>query len=345
MLISFGLFLVSLLSLVFSLLSVLLRLDLYYKGYFMKLNKFSANCIIVLITIIWGSGFIFTKYCINAGMEGGLINVIRGGIFCLLTVLFFNKKLLKMSKSDIKTGLIAGTINGAAFVLQGLGLSYASASTSAFLTILYIVMVPFVAWLFYKRRPKIQIIPAIIIALIGTIVLTGTSFDGFGFGKGEWLTLGGTVLFALDIAYLGQASKDTSAEIMSFWMGLMQAMCGLVVFLIFETTTLPTIDWSSSILPLLYLGVVGTFMTTVAQVFCQKVTDETSASMIMTLEAVFGSAFSLILGMEAFSYHLLIGGILIFIGVLIALADFARVKAGLTKLSIRFPMGKDKDNL
>ncbi len=292
----------------------------------MKINRFTANIIIVLITIIWGSGFIFTKYCINSGMQGGLINVFRGGIFCLLTVVFFNKKLLKMSKNDIKTGLIAGTINGAAFVLQGLGLSYASASTSAFLTILYIVMVPFVTWMFYKRKPQIQIIPAIIIALVGTIVLTGTSFEGFGFGKGEWLTLGGTVLFALDIAYLGEASKDTSTEVMSFWMGLMQALCGLVVFLALEMKTTTAIDWKVCILPLIYLGVVGTFMTTVAQVVCQKVTDETSASMIMTLEAVFGSAFSLMLGMEVFSLHLLFGGLLIFLGVLIALADFVRIK-------------------
>ncbi len=301
----------------------------------MKLTRFRANIVIVLITIIWGSGFISTKYCINAGMQAGLINLFRGLIFMALTVVFFHKKIFKMNKHEVKVGLIAGTINGAAFVMQAYGLSYASASTSAFLTILYIVMVPFVTWLFYKRKPKLQVIPAIIIAVAGTLILTGTNFKGFGFGKGEWLTLGGTVLFALDIAYLGEASKDAGAEVMSFWMGLMQTFCGLIAFVCIETGTVASIDWSQCILPLIYLGVVGTFMTTVAQVFCQKVTDETSASMIMTLEAVFGTAFSLALGMEAFSYNLLIGGLLIFLGVSIALADFVRLKLNLKKLFIK----------
>lgn len=291
----------------------------------LKLTRTQSSIALLVITIIWGSGFVVTKYCLSLGLTPGLITGVRGGIFMLLTFAVFSKKILKSNVRDTIIGILAGVTNAGAYILQAVSLKSTTPSVSAFLTIMHIVFVPIMALLIYRKKPLLQIYPAIIIALAGTAILTGVSFKNFNMGKGEWLSLGGAASFALSIAIIGNSGRKTEPLIIGFWMGLCQLVISGLYFIFAEKAHLEPVSWTAVILPLAYLGVIGTFVTTNVQVISQKSIDETTAAIIMSMEAVFGSVISLIFGYDKFSWSLLTGGILIFAGVLIAIIKFQKL--------------------
>jgi|AGTN01.2.fsa_nt_gi EamA-like transporter family. len=289
-----------------------------------KLSRTGGNVGLFIITVIWGSGFVVTKVLYEAGMSAGMLIAFRGAAMMILTFAISFRKIFEMRLRDVGAGMIAGLANGAGYILQAIGLKYTSPSISAFLTIIYIVLVPFVAFVVFRKKPKIQIYPAIIIALIGTVVLTGISFKHFSMGYGEWLTLAGAAIYSVSIAYLGNGAKETSAEVLSFWMGVSQFLISAVYFFGFEGAPF-SVDWRAAILPLIYICIIASYLTSYMQVVCQKVMDATVAAIIMSMEAVFSTVISLIFGYDSYSVRLIIGGLLIMAGVLIAILDFRKI--------------------
>lgn len=289
-----------------------------------KLTRMQGNLILLVVTIIWGSGFVVTKFCLTLGFSAGLITVIRGAVLTLLCIAFYWKKILKSTRKDTLIGIIAGITNAVAYLLQAIGLNYTTPSTSSFLTIMYIVFVPVAALFMYKKKPSPQMYIAIAVAVLGAAILTGISFGNFTMGLGGWLTLGCAVVFAISLTVIGNSGQSIDTGVMAFWMGVTQVLCSGLYFAFFEASTLTVINWIPAILPLLYTSVIGMFMTVNMQVMCQKATDETTAAIIMSMEALFGSLLSLLFGYDVFSWRLVAGGLLIFSGVLIALIPFKK---------------------
>ena len=84
---------------------------------------------------------------------------------------------------------------------QTIGLQYTTAATSAFLTYLLIVIVPFVSFAVGRGRPSRLTVVAIGVALVGLALLTGA---GDGFGRGAVFTLLGAVAFAVHLVQMGE---------------------------------------------------------------------------------------------------------------------------------------------
>lgn len=283
------------------------------------LKKPAAALLLIAVTIVWGSGFTIVKLLINAGMPVGMVNMFRGFGLALLVAVFFGKQLIKMSLREAAVGIIAGVFNAGGYLLQSAGLTMTTPSTSAFLTILNTVFVPIIAFLVYKVKPGLRLLPAILLAVVGTFFLTGMSFDNFTLGKGEWLTIGCALCYAALIAFIGNTGKGVPSYTTAFWMGIMQGVGSLAYFFVFDGGTVGAIDLARIILPIAYIVVLGSFFTTFAQVVSQKSIDSASAAMIMTLEAVFGTLISLIAGYDKFGWRLGLGGALILAGVIIVL--------------------------
>ncbi|MFA5450162.1 MAG: DMT family transporter [Clostridia bacterium] len=290
-----------------------------------KLTKNQGNIILLAITVVWGSGFVITKLVLSAGIPAGLLTAFRGAGLMLLSFLFFHKKIIKSKKKDVLVGLVAGITNAIAFIFQTVGLVFTTPTISGFLTIMHILFVPVIAMIFYRKKLAPQMYPAIIIAFIGTLVITNVSFSSFRMGIGEWLSLAGALSFAISIAFIGNSAVDTPPEVIGFWMGVCQFAVSFAYFLIADKGVVGEVDWRIVILPILYLSLIGTFAATNGQVLAQKSVDETTAAIIMSMEAVFGAVISLIFGYDVFSVRLLAGGLLIFAGVLVAIVNFRKL--------------------
>lgn len=283
----------------------------------MKLQKWQANVVLLLTAMIWGASYIFIKQAIRSGMPAGMINAIRGFIFAMLIYLFFHKKINKMTRTDLKVGTIAGVINFAGYQLQTTGLRYTTPSNSAFLTATYVVMIPFIVWIFYKRKPLLKSYFSIAICFLGTIFLTNVVNNGFTLELGDSLTLASAFFFAWQIVHFSNAVANSDPFIVSFMLGSVQAVASLVWSLFFEQSHYATINWNAAIPPVLILGVFASFGAQTMQVVGQKFTDSTSAGLILMTESLFGSIFSVILGFDKLESNLIIGGLLIVLAIFI----------------------------
>ena len=287
-------------------------------------GKSAANLILFAVTLLWGGCFVVSKYAVTLGATAGWLSFLRGGIFLLFSVVFFFPAIRKMRACDAGRGLIAGVSNSLAFLFQTIAIEHTTPSVTGFLTILHIVFVPLISLVLFRKKLPFRTIPAVVVALVGAFILSGVRFTDFRLGLGELMAFLSAVAFGVSIAYLGNGMKDTDPKVTAFWMALTQTIGGAIYMLAFERAVVPQADWVGLILPLLYLGVLGSFITTSAQTFCQKHTDAVSAALIMAMEAVFGSVISLIVGYDRFSTGLAVGGVLILIGAAIAIVPGER---------------------
>ncbi|KRL05181.1 DMT family transporter [Liquorilactobacillus oeni] len=277
----------------------------------MKLTRWQANLFLLLTAIIWGTSYIFIKQALKGGMPAGLINSLRGIIFVFFVYLFFHKTINRMSKKDFKVGLISGIINLLGYQLQTIGLKYTTPANSAFLTATYIVIIPFIVWIFWKKRPLVKSFVAISLCFLGTLFLTNMVNTGLTFHLGDLLTLLSALFYSLQIIYFSNTAAKINPFTVTFMLGSVQALGCLAWSLIFETNTYSTIHWSVAIWPVLILGFFASFGAQTLQVIGQKYTDSTSAGLILMTESLFASFFSVILGFEQLTHNLLLGGILI----------------------------------
>ena len=142
------------------------------------------------------------------------------------------------------------------------------------------------------------------IYLIGVTLLTGVLEAGFSFNLGNALALLCAVCFATLITYLGSYAKGTDTGILVFFMAVTQAVMGGLLFFAmdFASFSPASINWGISILCVLGLAGVGSFLCTSLQTYAQKYTTPSSAVLLLSLESVFASTFSVLLGFEPFAY-------------------------------------------
>ncbi len=290
----------------------------------MKLKKSSANLMLMVVTVLWGSGFVVTKMALDLNASTGLINMVRGVVFALVTFAIFFKRITKMKGKELFKGFFAGSLNSLAFILQTVAMQYTTPSNAAFFTITNVLMVPFIVWVFYKIRPSLKIFGAVGVCLVGMAILTGFFGENTTINKGDWLALSGAFMFALSIAYISNSAKEVDYSIIAFWLGVTQAIGGIIFFTFFENAQVASLDWLKVAPLLLYLALFPSFVAQTGQVIAQQNTSATSAALIMTLEAVFGSIFSVIFGFDRFTLSLFIGGSLIMLSLVISEIRFPR---------------------
>lgn len=291
----------------------------------MQISKSRANLMLLVAAVIWGSGYLFSKQATNAGMHAGTINAIRGLIYAALAYLFFHKAINKMNKVDLRIGLTAGLINFLGYQIQTIGLMYTTPAHNAFLTAIYVVIIPFIVWVFFHKRPEPKSYLAILICMIGMVYLTNLLGQGFTIHIGDLLTIISAIFYALQIVYFGMTATDSDPWILSFMLGVCQGGFGLIWSLLFEHNTYVTTDWKAGLLPVVILGIISSFGAQTLQVVGQRFTDPTPAGIILMTESMFGSIFSVLFGFEHFTTNLLIGGSLIIIALLIMQLDFRKM--------------------
>lgn len=135
----------------------------------------------------------------------------------MLLCTYFYIKNWKISKAELKIGSVPGLLLFLAFASQTLGLQYTTASKQGFLTATYVVMVPFLYWLFYKKHPPFKAIIGSLITILGIGLVSYTK--DMVFNVGDALTLLCALLFAAHILSLEYYTKNISYETFIFTIG------------------------------------------------------------------------------------------------------------------------------
>ena len=159
-------------------------------------KSFPAKIALLLATIIWGSTFFI--------MEGTIQNIsifwllsIRFTLAAAILALVLIKQLRVIDKGYLWRGFVMGLLVIMAYVFQTYGLAYEATTPgkNAFLTSIYCVIVPFLAYPFTKVRPDGYNIFSAVICVLGItlISVTGNDFSSVCFG--DLLTLLGGIFF------------------------------------------------------------------------------------------------------------------------------------------------------
>lgn len=264
--------------------------------------------------VIWGSSFVILKNAID-GLGVMWVLAMRFTISAVLLLALAGKRLRSMSRASVRGSVLIGVCLAAAYIVQTYGLKYTTPGKNAFLTTTYCVMVPFLAWLVYKRKPGLHNVAAAVLCVagIGFVALDA----GFGeVNTGDVLTVFSGVFYALQIILMEQyISGCDSLSVSAVEFSTAAVIC-LVGTFAFEGT--PVMPASGQIFAVLYLAVMCTALCFFLQAWGMKYTPSSTAAMIMTLEAVFGTIFSVILYHEQVTPRLLAGFALIFVAVVLS---------------------------
>lgn len=275
------------------------------------MKKSTAILMLIVVTIIWGGGFIGIKMALDGGMTAGTLNMARGFIFTAIVFGAFHQHILNMSREELVNGILVGTFNALGFITQAVGALYTTPSNSSFLTTTNVVMVPFMAWAIFKVRPKLRNLVAVVVCMAGMGVLTGAFETEFILNIGDLYTVVGALFFGLSIVFLAKQPESGHFSTGAFMMGITLFMAGAVYTVFFEDISLSAIPWAKVIWPVLYLAVGSNFVAQSMQIVAQRYLSASTACLILMLEGVFGSVFSVLFGYEPFTVNLLLGGGLI----------------------------------
>ena len=300
----------------------------------LQLPKMSAPVAAVAllgVTVLWGSSFASAAGVLACGVSPGLFNLMRGVVFAALIFACFHRRILRMGRAELRTGLIAGALNFGGFLFQSISLGLTTPANSAFITTVYVVFVPFLAWICYRRRVLPRYVLATVGCTVGMAVLTGMFAQHLTLNVGDAFALLCALFYAGSIAFLSYGAAATDFAIVSFLLAATQAVGGLFYFLLVEGAPLAGIGWAGAIGPIIYLGAFCSFLAQSVQVYSQRFIAATPAALIMMLESVFGSIFSVLWGYEPASTELVVGGGIIVVTLALTQPDwpalYARLRA------------------
>lgn len=272
-------------------------------------------------TLIWGSSFIILKSTLDS-VPTLWVLAFRFTGAALLMALIGIKELRKLDLQYLKRGLGLGTALFAAYTLQTFGLEYTTPGKNAFLTATYCVIVPFMWWFFTKKRPDAYNISAALICICGMALV---SLDGgLSLGLGDALTICCGFFYALHIILTARAVEGRSPVLLSM---LQFAVAGLWCWISAPlVSAFPQGVPASAWLSIAYLCFICTGICFLLQTIGQKHTPPQTASIILTLESVFGTLLSVIFYHEQLSLKTVAGFVLIFIAVLISETKLGFIK-------------------
>ncbi len=265
-------------------------------------------------TLFWGTSFVILKNALDS--LGTLwILAMRFTIAALLLALFTNRRLRGLSRNSLIGSALIGLCLVSAYIVQTYGLKYTTPGKNAFLTVTYCVLVPFLVWVFYKRKPTAANLLAALLCItgIGFITLSG---EGGSLNRGDILTLFSGFFYALQIILIEHYLGDCDALPMSTIEFATAAIVCWIGALLFEPTpeSIPVSLWGS----ILYMGAVCTALCFFLQTWGIKATPSSTAAVILTFEAVFGAVFSVLFYHEVMTLKLFIGFLLVFLAVLLS---------------------------
>ncbi len=270
-----------------------------------------AEYALLATTLVWGSTFVAMKFGLR-DISPVLMTAIRFIVASLFFLVFFGKKIFPLPNGAFAKGTLLGFFLFIGFIAQNIGLNYTTASKSAFITSLMVVIVPMFQFMVQRRPPTIGNVIGIGIVVGGLWLLTSPS--GSEFNLGDSLTLLCAIVFAYYIVYLDIASKAMSALQLTFLQSATCAVLGLVTAFGFEDIVFnPT---GSMIIAVGYLTIFATIISTFVQTHFQKFTTPTRAAIIFAVEPVWAATTAYLFLGESMGSLGIVGGALILLGML-----------------------------
>lgn len=300
------------------------------------MKKALSPVYLFVAALIWGLSFSAQKsagalpaFVLNAarGLVAGAFLFLIIPLFDLLTKserrLFSGKHGLDFSRSELIGGVLCGAMLFLANGAQQIGINGtdlfvgASAGKAAFISALYVVIVPLFG-LFLKKPVGIRVWFSIALAVLGSFLLCFNKESGFGVA--DLILLGCAAFYALHITVVDYFSPSVDGVRLSciqfFTAGTLSAIAALILGSPFDFSAI-----GENIFPILVLGIGASGIAYTAQILGQRDTPPAIASLILSLESVFGVIGAAVFLHETMTGQEIAGCAVMFLSILLAELD------------------------
>ena len=282
--------------------------------------------LILLCTVIWGAAFLAQK--MGADHFGPFTlncyrNLLGGALLAAVILVRRGRMALRPTRRELAGGAVSGVVLFAAMMAQQLGIERTTPGISAFLTANYVLLVPLFAWGIGRGCPRIGVWLGVVLALAGTFFIcladAGEAVSGLAIGPGEAWTLVCAALFAVQILVVDHFI--VRVDVVRFSMVQLLAASAVAFPFVFLPGELVRTGWGHFVqgLPaLLFVGVLSSGIAYTLQNLGQARTPPALASIIMSMESVFGAVFGwLVLG-DLMTSRQLVGCALVLLAVIVS---------------------------
>ncbi|MFY3083662.1 DMT family transporter [Achromobacter xylosoxidans] len=274
---------------------------------------------LVLVTMLWGSTFLVIHIAMQH--SGPLFFVgVRFTLAGVVSMLLFRRHMARLTRREAGAGVAIGCALFLGYYLQTLGLRTITSSQSAFITALYVPIVPLLQWAVLKRPPGLMSWVGVALAFTGLVLLTGPEAGALHFSAGELATLAGAAAIAAEIILIGHFASSVDSRRVT---AVQLLTAGLVSFALMPALgeAVPEFSW------LWAGGAIGLGLASaVIQLtmnWAQKSVSPTRATVIYAGEPVWGGIVGRLAG-ERLPGLALVGAALIVAGVLASEVKFKR---------------------
>ncbi len=284
-----------------------------------KITSTLASLGLLITAAIWGFAFVVVKDSLDY-IGSFYMVAIRFSIAAIGMGLIFFKKLKLIDKKHLLMGAVTGFFLYFAYIVQTVGCFYTTAGKNAFLTTVYVILIPIISWPLYKKRPGWYVFVAAAMSLtgIGLLALGGNDFGGIN--RGDVLTLICGLFYALHILWTEKCNKEGCSVILITLLQFFFAALYAWLTAPFADGPFPVAAFGELkvVGSMLYLGVFSSMICFSLQNIGLKYVPSSLASLFLSFESVFGVLFSAIFLKEVLTAKMIIGCLLIFAAIILA---------------------------
>ncbi len=272
---------------------------------------------------IWGFAFVIVKNSLDY-VPAMYMLAFRFSIAGVALALVYSKKLHILTASYWKHGAMLGLYLFLAYAFQTVGCNYTTAGKNAFLTTVYVILVPLFSWPLRKRRPSWYVFVSAAMALVGIGLLALKNESGsFSINFGDVLTLICGIFYAVHILFTAQYDETQDPVLLTVLQFIFAALFSWITAPVMDgPVPFAAIKNSGVIFSMLYLGIFSTLIAFVLQNVCLKYVNSSLAALFLSMESVFGVFFGAICLGEHMTFRMLAGCALMFAAIIFSETKF-----------------------
>jgi drug/metabolite transporter (DMT)-like permease len=278
--------------------------------------RWRADLALVFVCMVWGATFVLVKEAL-ADISTLLFLAVRFTMAATALTLVFLGPMRRAGNRGqaVRGGAIAGVLLFSGYVLQTFGLKLTTATKTAFITALYIPLVPVFSALIHRRAPQAAESTGVLMAAVGMGLMTAHR-NLLEVSAGDLLVAGCAVAFALHIVALGHFARAADTGTLAV---TQIATCALLASALFWWAEPVRIRWSGRVwLALLVTSLLATALAFALQTWAQRFSSPTRTALLFSLEPVFAWVTSWLVAGETLTGRTLGGAALILTGILLA---------------------------
>ncbi|WP_260857306.1 DMT family transporter [Microbacterium sp. 1.5R] len=266
---------------------------------------------LLAITAVWGSTFLLVHWAMQHSGPWFFVG-IRFLVAGVISVVIFRGALRGIRWPDIGAGVAIGVMIHLGYGLQTVGLQTIDSSTSAFITAMYVPLVPLAQWAVFRRRPPTMAFVGAGLAFVGLVLIAGPDAFALTLGSGEIVTMISTLPIAAEIILISLFAGRIDLGRITVVQLLTAGLLGLL--------TMPVVGESVPEFSWVWVGCAiglgaASCLIQLTMNWAQKSVSPTRATIIYAGEPVWAAIVGRVAG-ERLPVTALLGGALVVVGIL-----------------------------